>query len=150
MRISKIFCNGQNPTNYYDVSMNQLPPTNQQQPSHPSGIPDAERQWGMFSHLSAFSACVGVPFGNILGPLVMFLIKKDEYRFGGDQAKEALNFNISVTLYAIISAILCLVFVGFILLLALGVFWLVVTILATVKANEGVFYRYPLCIRFVS
>ena len=130
--------------------MKQLPPANQQPPSHPSGIPNAERQWGMFSHLSAFSTLVGVPFGNILGPLVMFLIKKDEYRFGGDQAKEALNFNISCTLYGIISLVLCLVFVGFILLFVLAIFWIIVTIIAAVKSNEGVFYRYPFCIRFVS
>ena len=104
----------------------------------------------MFSHLSAFSTLVGVPFGNILGPLVMFLIKKDEYRFGGDQAKEALNFNISCTLYGIISLVLCLVFVGFILLFVLAIFWIIVTIIAAVKSNEGVFYRYPFCIRFVS
>ena len=129
--------------------MNQLPPANQQQPSHPSGGPDAERQWGMFSHLSAFSFFL-IPLGNVVGPLVMFLIKKDEYRFGGAQAKEALNFNISCTLYGIIAFILCFVFVGFLLLPALGIFWLIVTILASVKANEGVFYRYPLCIRFVS
>ena len=130
--------------------MNQLPPTNQQQPSHPSGIPDAERQWGMFSHLSAFALLVGIPFGNIIGPLVMFLIKKDEYRFGSAHAKEALNFNISCTLYFTISAILCLVLIGFVILPAVFIFWIIVTIMAAVKSNEGGFYRYPLCIRFVS
>jgi len=130
--------------------MNHLQPQNQLPPSHPSGIPNAERQWGMFAHLSAFSACVGIPFGNILAPLVMFLIKKDEYRFGGEQAKEALNFNISCTLYGLIALVLCLVFIGFVLLAALGIFWIIVTIIAAVKSNEGVSYRYPLCIRFVS
>lgn len=130
--------------------MNQLPQSPQQPPSHPSGVPDAERQWGMFSHLSAFSACVGVPFENILGPLVMFLIKKDEYRFGRDQAKEALNFNISCTLYGLIALVLCLVVVGIFLLIGLGIFWLIVTVIGAVKSNEGEFYRYSLCIRFVS
>jgi uncharacterized Tic20 family protein len=80
----------------------------------------------------------------------MFLIKKDEYPFGGDQAKEALNFNISCTLYVLISIALCFVVIGFILLPILGIFWLVTTIIAAVKSNEGVFYRYPLCFRFVS
>ena len=83
--------------------MDQLPPAAAPPPSHHSGVPVPERQWGMFAHLSAFSACVGIPFGNIVGPLIMFLIKKDEYPFGGDQAKEALNFNISCTLYVLIS-----------------------------------------------
>ena len=130
--------------------MDQLPPAAAPPPSHHSGVPIPERQWGMFAHLSAFSACVGIPFGNIVGPLIMFLIKKDEYPFGGDQAKEALNFNISCTLYLLISIALFVVFIGFILFLILGVFWLVATIIAAVRSNEGVSYRYPLCIRFVS
>ena len=129
--------------------MDELPPADLQTHSHHSGVPIPERQWGMFAHLSAFSACLGLPFGNIIGPLIMFLIKKDEYPFGGNQAKEALNFNISFTLYVIISILLCFVIIGFILLPILGIFWLVVTIIASVESNKGVFYRYPLCFRFV-
>lgn len=130
--------------------MDQLPPAAAQPPSHHSGIPIPECQWGMFAHLSTFSACVGIPFGNIVGPLIMFLIKKDEYPFGADQAKEALNFNISCTLYGLISIALCFVIIGFVLLPILGILWLVATIIAAVRSNEGVSYRYPLCIRFVS
>ena len=127
------------------------PYTHDSQPLvHPSGIPQAERQWAMFSHLSALSLFIGVPFGNILGPLIMYLIKKDEMPFGGAQAKEALNFNISLTLYAIVSGILVLVFVGIIFLLALFIISIVFTIIAAIKANDGEFYRYPLTIRFVS
>ena len=130
--------------------MDQLPPAAAQPPSHHSGVPIPERQWGMFAHLSAFSACVGILFGNIVGPLIIFLIKKDEYLFGADQAKEALNFNISCTLYGLICIALCFVIIGFVLLPILGIFWLVVTIIAAVRSNEGVSYRYTLCIRFVS
>ena len=130
--------------------MDQLPPAAAQPPSHHSGVPIPERQWGMFAHLSAFSACVGILFGNIVGPLIIFLIKKDEYLFGADQAKEALSFNISCTLYGLICIALCFVIIGFVLLPILGIFWLVVTIIAAVRSNEGVSYRYPLCIRFVS
>ena len=130
--------------------MDQLPPAAAQPPSHHSGVPIPERQWGMFAHLSAFSACVGIPFGNIVGPLIIFLIKKDEYLFGADQAKEALSFNISCTLYGLICIALCFVIIGFVLLPILGIFWLVATIIASVRSNEGVSYRYPLCIRFVS
>ena len=130
--------------------MDQLPPAAAQPPSHHSGVPIPERQWGMFAHLSAFSACVGIPFGNIVGPLIIFLIKKDEYLFGADQAKEALNFHISCTLYGLICIALCFVIIGFVLLPILGIFWLVVTIIAAVRSNEGVSYRYHLCIRFVS
>lgn len=117
---------------------------------NPSGIPLPERQWAMFSHLTAFTACIGVPFGNIIGPLVMYLIKKEEFPFGRDQAKEALNFNLSCTIYAIIGIILSFVLIGIPLLIALGIFWIIVTIIAAVKSNDGVVYRYPLCIRFVS
>lgn len=119
-------------------------------PANPSGVPQPERQWAMFSHLSAFSIFIGIPFGNILGPLIMFLIRKDEMPFGGGQAKEALNFQISMTIYTIVSAVLALVFIGFLLLAALFVIFVVFTIIATVKSNEGQFYRYPLTIRFVS
>ena len=118
-------------------------------PPNVSDVPKPERQWAMFSHLSSFSGLL-VPLGSILGPLIMFLIKKDEFRFGGDQAKEALNFNISCGIYALICLVLCFVFIGFVLLPALVVYWFVFTIIATVKANDGVPYRYPLCIRLVN
>lgn len=121
-----------------------------QQPDHPSGIPPAERQWAMFSHLSAFCGFVIPPIGHVLGPLIMYLIKKDQYPFGTDQAKEALNFNLSCSLYFLIAFALCLVFIGFILIPALGIFWLIFTIIAAIKANEGVAYRYPATIRFVN
>jgi len=121
-----------------------------QPPAHPSGVPQAERQWAMFAHLSTLSMFLGIPFGNILGPLIIFLIKKDEMPFGGSQAKEALNFQISMTIYTIVSGILVLIFVGVLLLFALLVIFIVFTIIAAVKSNEGQFYRYPLTIRFVS
>ena len=104
----------------------------------------------MFSHLTSLSMFLGIPFGNILGPLIMYLIKKDEMPFGGGQAKEALNFQISLTIYGIVSGILVLVFVGVLLLAALLVIFIVFTIIAAIKSNEGEFYRYPLTIRFVS
>ena len=69
--------------------------------------------------------------------------------FGGSQAKEALNFQISMTIYSIVSVILILIFVGVLLLFALLVIFIVFTIIAAVKSNEGQFYRYPLTIRFV-
>ena len=103
----------------------------------------------MFSHLSAFSGFL-IPFGNIIAPLVMYLIKKDKFHFGTDQAKEALNFNISCAIYGLIALALCLVLIGFILLPAIGIFWLVLTIIATIKANDGYPYRYPLTLRLVS
>jgi hypothetical protein len=106
------------------------------------------RMWAMVAHISALSGFV-IPFGNILGPLIVWLVKRDEMAFVEDQGKEALNFNISITIYGIISALLIFVLIGFALLLILGVVWLVFVILAAVKANEGTAYRYPLTLRLI-
>ena len=108
-----------------------------------------EKMWAMLCHLSALIACIGIPFGNIIGPLVVWLIKKDQMPFVDDQGKEALNFQISVIIYAIVSAILIVVVIGIFLLIAVGIFWLVMIVVAGVKANGGQAYRYPLCIRLL-
>ena len=95
-------------------------------------------------HLSGF---LGVGF---ILPLVVFLIKKAEGGPVAVQAKEVLNFHLSVLLYALCIAPLCLVFVGFVLLPMLAVAGLVLAIVAAIKASDGFAYRYPLCIRFIS
>ncbi len=108
-----------------------------------------ERTWGMLSHLLALSGYIGVPFGNILAPLIIWLVKKDQSQFVADQAKESLNFQISLTIYAIISGILIFVLIGFVLLGVLWIAGIVFVIIGTVKANNGEFYRYPLTLRLV-
>ncbi|MFK7910081.1 MAG: DUF4870 domain-containing protein [Akkermansiaceae bacterium] len=113
-------------------------------------IPQAERTWAMLAHLSSFLGWIGIPFANLIAPFVMWQIKKDEMPFGSSQAKECLNFQISMTIYAIISGILCLVLIGFVLLFALFVFDVVITIIAAINANDGKAYRYPLTIRFIA
>jgi uncharacterized Tic20 family protein len=120
------------------------------QPSVGSAPPPNRDQntWAMLCHLSALAGFV-IPFGNIIGPLVIWMIKKDEFPLVADQGKEALNFQISMTIFYIISIILIIVLIGIILLIGLGIFSLIMTIIAMVKANEGVAYRYPLCIRFI-
>ena len=112
------------------------------------GSSSDERMWGMLCHLSTLSGYL-IPFGNIIGPLVVWLIKKDEYAFVEDQGKEALNFQISVMIYSIVSGILVFLIIGLPLLIAVLIFDLVMTIVAAVKANEGEYYRYPLTIRFI-
>jgi len=120
--------------------------------SPPSGaqpVPNKDQNmWAMLCHLSALAGFV-IPLGNIIGPLVIWLIKKDEYALVNDQGKEALNFQISMTIYYIISAILIIVIIGILMLIGLAIFSLVMIIIAMVKANEGVAYRYPMCIRFI-
>lgn len=113
------------------------------------------RQWAMYAHLSAL---VGLVIGfSFLGPLIIYLVKKDDDPFVRDQAAEALNFNLSVFLYAVVGGIvlfvLILLIVGLLLLplaIAAPIAWLVFVIIAAVKANNGEAYRYPLTIRFVS
>ncbi|HZG84229.1 DUF4870 domain-containing protein [Paenibacillus sp.] len=107
-----------------------------------------ERMFGMLCHLIALIGFV-IPLGSIIGPLVIWLIKRDTSSFIDSNGRESLNFQISVAIYGIASAILILVGIGIILSIAVGIFWLVMTIIASVKANDGVAYRYPLTIRFL-
>ena len=121
-------------------------------PSEPpmAGAPSAEeRQWAMFAHLSALVGVI-IPLGSIIGPLVVWLIKKDTMPFVNDQGKEALNFNITVAIAAIVGWILCFILIGFLVLAVVFVGWLVLAIIGTIKANEGTAYRYPFTLRLVS
>ncbi len=108
-----------------------------------------ERAWAMASHLSALAGYL-IPLGHLLGPLIVWLIKRDRFPLANDQGKESLNFQISLTIYAAVSALLILVLIGFVLLIAVAVADIVFVILAGLKAYQGERYRYPLCIRLVS
>ena len=108
-----------------------------------------ERTWGMLAHLSALVGLVIPLIGNVLGPLGVSIARADQSAFVAAHAKEALNFNISVTLAAIVCALLMLVFIGFLLGSALFIAWLVMTLIAAIKASEGVAYRYPFSLRLV-
>ena len=117
-----------------------------------SGLPDEVKQarlWGMLCHLTALAGFIGVPFGNIIGPLIVWLVKRQEIPFADEQGKESLNFQISLTLYSIVAALLIMVVVGIFLLIGLMIFGLVMVIIASVKSNNGESYRYPLTIRFI-
>jgi uncharacterized Tic20 family protein len=87
--------------------------------------------------------------GCIIGPLVVWLARRDSSAFVAEHAREALNFNITVVLAALVCMALMLVFVGFILGTALFVVWLVFTLIAAIKASEGEHYRYPFSLRLV-
>lgn len=104
----------------------------------------------MAAHLSGLSLYLGVPFGNILGPLLVWLFKKDESPFVEAQAKEALNFQISISIYSVVAALLAFVLIGFLLIPALFVAHIVLTVVASVRVSEGRAYSYPLTIRLIS
>jgi len=129
-------------------------------PPPPSGTPSAEeRQWAMFAHLSALlggllTGAVG-GWGSFLGPLIIWLVKKDTMPFVNDQAKEALNFNITVSAIFLVLIILTVFTLGIGAILTLpvalvvGVTALVFIVIASIKANEGTAYRYPFAIRLI-
>ena len=107
-----------------------------------------ERTWGMLAHLSTFLGLL-IPFGTIIAPLVVWLVKKDQSVFVGENAKEALNFNITLAIAGVVCWILVFVFIGVLLFIALAIYWLVMTIIAAIKANEGNIYRYGISLRLV-
>ncbi|HZW54505.1 MAG TPA: zinc ribbon domain-containing protein [Candidatus Elarobacter sp.] len=106
------------------------------------------RNWAMGAHLSALAGLF-IPFGNIAGPLVVWLVKREQSPLVDREGKESLNFQISCTIYAVISALLIFVLIGFPLLIAVGVFNVVFAIVAAVKVSNGQPFRYPLTIRFL-
>jgi len=119
-------------------------------PATPGTVPtENERTWGMLAHLSALAGLVMPLVGIVLGPLLVWLTRRDESEFVAAHAKEALNFNISVLLGALACMLLMLVFVGFLLGTALFVAWLVMMLIAAIKASEGQSYRYPFSLRLV-
>ncbi len=113
----------------------------------PVTTPDKDaRQWAMFCHFAAFLGMI-FPFGNLLGPLIVWQLKRETAAFVDDQGKEALNFQITVALAMLVCFLLMFVFIGIILIWVVGIAALVLTIIAGIKANEGKAYRYPFCWR---
>ena len=107
------------------------------------------RMWAMICHLSGLAGLVVPVIGCIVGPLIVWQIKKEEFPFVDEQGKEAVNFQISMLIYGIVAGLLCFVCVGFVLAPAVAIFDLVFLLIAAVKANNGEHYRYPLTIRFI-
>jgi len=106
------------------------------------------RQWAMFCHFAAFLGLI-FPFGNLLGPLIIWQLKKETDPFIDAQGKEALNFQITVALAMVACFFLMLLIIGFALIGLVGVGALVLTIIAGIKANDGVAYRYPFTWRLI-
>ena len=108
-----------------------------------------ERTWATFCHLSSLVAFIGVPFGNILGPLVIWFIKKNEMPLVDQEGKAALNFQISMTIYTIVAFILCFVAIGFLLIFPVILFNVVLVIMAAIKTSNGEKFQYPCTIIFI-
>jgi len=134
----------------------QGPPPPPQPPIPPGGGPpgqpplsaDQERLWGMLAHLLSFVAAY-IALGFV-APLVVLLVFGPRSAYVRAQAVESLNFNLSWLLYAIVAGILVIIGIGLLILLALGIAYVVLVIIASVRANNGQLFRYPLTIRFMT
>ena len=107
-----------------------------------------ERTWFMLCHLAALSGYF-FPFGNLIGPFLIWQIKKNQYPAIEAQAKEALNFQFTVYLALIVAFLLIIVVVGIPLLWAIGVANVIFIIIAAIKANNAEPWMFPLSIRFL-
>ena len=107
-----------------------------------------ERNWAMACHLSALTA-VFSGIGMIVGPLVVWLIKKDEMPFVDDQGKEALNFQITMMIALLICTPLIFLVIGLLLIPLICLFDLIMVIIASIKSADGERYRYPFALRLV-
>ena len=119
-------------------------------------VPDLgreERTLAIICHLSAFATFV-IPIANILGPLIIYFMKKDESEFVKHHALEAMNFQISLLIALIGCALLMITIVGIIpaliMIIFLGVLGLIAPVIAALKANDGEYYYYPFSFRLIS
>lgn len=123
--------------------------TGANQQSGSASMPNSnERNWAMFCHLSTLSTFL-IPFFSVIGPLIIWLMKRDEMEYVNYHGKEALNFQITMAIAFLVSIVLMTVFIGFVLIPVVGIFWFVMSIIGAIKASGGERYEYPLSIRFI-
>ena len=124
-----------------------------QQPlSPPPPAPGASsdiRTWCVLCHAAALLGLFFHFLGHLLGPLIVWLVKRGDSPEVDAHGKESLNFQISMLIYDAIAAILCIVLIGIPILIALWVLNTVLVIIASIQASEGKFYRYPITIRLI-
>jgi len=107
------------------------------------------RTWNVLCHATALAGFFVPWAGHILGPLIVWLAKRNDSPEIDEHGKESLNFQISMLIYNIIAGVLCLVLIGFVILAILHILNLVLVIIASIQASEGKFYRYPFTIRLI-
>lgn len=114
-----------------------------------SAIPREARKWGMIVHIIALVGLLGNGIGFLLGPLIVWMLKKEEHAFVDQQGKEAVNFQITMLLAILVCLLLTLLVIGFFLMAIVGLVMVILPIIAAVKANDGIAYKYPFTIRFI-
>jgi uncharacterized Tic20 family protein len=107
------------------------------------------RMWNVLCHATALAGFFVPWAGHILGPLIVWLAKRNDSTEIDQHGKESLNFQISMLIYNVIAGVLCLVLIGFVILAILHILNLVLVIIASIQASEGKFYRYPITIRLI-
>ena len=107
------------------------------------------RIWGMLCHATALIGIIGIPLGNIAGPLIIWLLKKNTNTFIDQQGKESLNFQLSMTIYALFGALLFLMKMGMFLLLLIAGINFILVVIASIKTLNGESYTYPYKIQFI-
>jgi len=120
-----------------------------QPPSAPISSADV-RTWNVLCHASALLGFFFPWAGHIIAPLSVWLVKRGDSPEIDAHGKESINFQLSMLVYSVISAILCLILIGFVLLAILHIVNVVLVIIASIRASEGKFYHYPITIRFLS
>jgi uncharacterized Tic20 family protein len=116
----------------------------------PAPISSADvRTWNVLCHASALLGLFLHFLGHLLGPLIVWLVKRGDSPEIDAHGKESLNFQLSMLIYDAIAAILCIILIGIPILIALWLMNTVFVIIASIRASEGKFYRYPITIRFL-
>src|SRR5881398_3295013 len=120
------------------------------QPSPPSPSTSSDvRTWCVLCHASALLGLFFHFLGHILGPLIVWLLKRGDSPEIDAYGKESINFQISMLIYDAVAAILCIVLIGIPILIGLWILNTVLVIIASIQASEGKFYRYPITIRLI-
>jgi uncharacterized Tic20 family protein len=114
----------------------------------PETTPDV-RRWAMLCHLLALSGLLANGIGYLLGPLVLWLVKREDHPFIDEQGKEAVNFQITMFLALLVCLPFVLIVIGLFMMIAVGILMTVFPIVGAIQASEGKAYRYPLSIRFI-
>jgi uncharacterized Tic20 family protein len=131
------------------VSWRQLEAAMTRESDAPVDLSSDARTWALLCHLSAFAGLLGNGIGYLLGPLIVWLIKRQEHPFIDEQGKEAVNFQLTMLIVFVLSLILSCVLIGIPMLIALGILEIVAPIVGAINASNGQHFRYPLTIRFI-
>lgn len=114
----------------------------------PLALSSEEKTWGMLCHLAALTGTFTL-IGFVLGPLIVWILKKDQSKYVDEQGKEAMNFQISMLIYMMVSIPLMIIAIGFITFTIAYIADIVLSIVAAIAANEGRVYKYPFTITFI-